>query len=80
MVGAVLDLDLGCQRSLGPLRRFNFVALAASQTGLSISFMMASKQNEFVGALVQNLEVYDHRWFGIPYLTALFSTGGHYAS
>lgn len=73
-------MDLKCTRSLGPLRRFSFVAPAAYPTGFSIGFMMASKRNEFVGKLVRNLKMYNRRWFGLPYPTVMFSTGCHYAS
>lgn len=73
-------MDLKCTRSLGPLRRFGFVAPSAHPTGFSIGFMMASKANAFVGELVRNLKIYDHHWFGLPYPTVMFSTGCHYAS
>ncbi|KAK1756420.1 hypothetical protein QBC47DRAFT_185877 [Echria macrotheca] len=78
--GVILDMDLQCRRALGPLRRFNFVAPAAHPTGFSVGFMMASKRNEFVGRLVQNLEGYNRHWLGLPYPTVMFSTGCHYAS
>lgn len=78
--GVILDMDLQCRRSLGPLRRFNFVAPAAHPTGFSVGFMMASKRNSFVGALVRNLETYNRHWLGLPYPTVMFSTGCHYAS
>jgi mannosyltransferase OCH1-like enzyme len=78
--GVVLDMDLDCRRSLGPLRRFNFTAPAAHPVGFSNGFMMASKRHPFVGELVRNLPVYNWRWFGLPYPTVMFSTGCHYAS
>ncbi|OTA01658.1 GT32 glycosyltransferase family 32 protein [Trichoderma parareesei] len=78
--GAVLDMDLKCTRALGPLRRFSFVAPEAYPAGFSIGFMMASRRNDFVGALVGNLETYNKRWLGLPYATVMFSTGCHYAS
>lgn len=78
--GVVLDFDLACKRSLGPLRRFDFVAPAAHPTGFSIGFMMASKGNEFVKNLVNNLAPYNHVWFYLPYVAVMFSTGCHYAS
>jgi len=73
-------MDLQCNRALGPLRRFDFVAPAAHPTGFSIGFMMASPRNEFVGELVHNLERYNRHWLGLPYPTVMFSTGCHYAS
>ncbi|ETS03728.1 putative glycosyl transferase [Trichoderma reesei RUT C-30] len=78
--GVVLDMDLKCTRALGPLRRFSFVAPEAYPAGFSIGFMMASRRNDFVGALVGNLETYNKRWLGLPYATVMFSTGCHYAS
>lgn len=78
--GVVLDMDLKCTRSLGPLRRFGFVAPAAHPSGFSIGFMMASEKHSFVGQLVKNLPAYDRNWLGLPYPTVMFSTGCHYAS
>ncbi|AEO68738.1 glycosyltransferase family 32 protein [Thermothielavioides terrestris NRRL 8126] len=78
--GVVLDMDLQCKRGFGPLRRFEFVAPAAHPTGFSIGFMMASKGNEYIGKLVQNLRRYNRNWLGLPYPTVMFSTGCHYAS
>ncbi|QPH09562.1 hypothetical protein C2857_000410 [Epichloe festucae Fl1] len=78
--GVVLDMDLKCKRGLGPLRRFSFVAPEAHPTGFSIGFMMASKENAFVGDIVRNLTVYNKQWLGLPYATVMFSTGCHFAS
>jgi len=78
--GVILDMDLKCKRALGPLRRFSFVAPEAHPTGFSISFMMASKHNSFVGDVVRNLTAYNKHWLGLPYPTVMFSTGGHFAS
>ncbi|KAH7308614.1 nucleotide-diphospho-sugar transferase [Stachybotrys elegans] len=78
--GIVLDMDLECKRSLGPLRRFEFLAPSAHPTGFSISFMMASRGNEFISAILQSLKMYNRRWLATPYVTVMFSTGGHFAS
>jgi inositol phosphorylceramide mannosyltransferase catalytic subunit len=78
--GVILDMDLRCTRSLGPLRRFSFVAPAAHPAGFSIGFMMASARHSFLGELVANLPVFNQWWFGLPYPTVMFSTGCHYAS
>ena len=80
LTGVILDMDLQCRRSLGPLRRFEFVAPAAHPTGFSVGFMMASQRNPFVGDLVRNLRPYNRAWLGLPYPTVMFSTGCHYAS
>ncbi len=73
-------MDLKCKRSLGPLRRFSFVAPAAHPTGFSIGFMMASKNNDFVLNVVRSLEAYNRHWLMLPYPTVMFSTGCHFAS
>lgn len=78
--GAVLDMDLRCRRSLGPLRRFDFVAAAAHPIGFSNGFMMASKNNTFIREIILNLKEYNRRWFGLAYPTVMFSTGCHFAS
>ncbi|CAM1505633.1 Fc.00g112700.m01.CDS01 [Cosmosporella sp. VM-42] len=79
--GIILDMDIQCKRALGPLRRFEFVAPAAFPTGFSVSFLMSSKHNEFIKALVDKwLKLYDRNWFWTPYATVMFSTGGHFAS
>lgn len=73
-------MDLECRRSLGPLRRFSFVAPAAHPVGFSNGMMMASKGHPFVAELLKNLPVYNWNWLGLPYATVMFSTGCHYAS
>ncbi|OAA37244.1 Glycosyltransferase, DXD sugar-binding motif protein [Metarhizium rileyi] len=78
--GAILDLDVRCRQALGPLRRFGFVAPEAHPTGFSISFLMASRHNPFVGTILDNLPAFNRRWFGLPYAAVMFSTGGHFAS
>ncbi|KAF5863349.1 hypothetical protein ETB97_010229 [Aspergillus alliaceus] len=78
--GAVLDYDLACKRSLEPLRRFEFVAPAAHPAGFSIGMMLASPNNPYVQALVNNLPEYYQVWPLLPYATVMFSTGCHYAS
>ncbi|KIN05910.1 glycosyltransferase family 32 protein, partial [Oidiodendron maius Zn] len=78
--GIVLDMDLDCRRSMGPLRRFGFVAPAAHPVGFSNGMMLASKRHPFVRELVRNLPRFNINWFGLPYATVMFSTGCHYAS
>ncbi|KAH8801405.1 putative glycosyl transferase [Xylogone sp. PMI_703] len=78
--GAVLDMDLHCRRSLGPLRRFGFTAPAAHPVGFSNGMMMAGKRHPFIEQLVSNLPIYDRNWLWLPYPTVMFSTGCHYAS
>ncbi|KAB8228371.1 glycosyltransferase family 32 protein [Aspergillus alliaceus] len=78
--GAILDLDLVCKRSLEPLRRFDFVAPAAYPAGFSIGMLLSSRNNSFVRDLIYNLPRFNRRWFLLPYVTVMFSTGCHYAS
>ncbi|KAK2612455.1 hypothetical protein QQS21_001559 [Conoideocrella luteorostrata] len=78
--GVILDLDIRCKHALGPLRRFKFVAPEAHPTGFSISFLMASRHNEFIGDILQSLSLFNRRWFMLPYAAVMFSTGGHFAS
>ncbi|KAH8809372.1 putative glycosyl transferase [Xylogone sp. PMI_703] len=78
--GAIIDMDLHCKRSLGPLRRFEFVAPAAHPVGFSNSMIMARKHHPFIEQLVSNLPEYDRSWFWLPYPTVMFSTGCHYVS
>ncbi|KKK21996.1 hypothetical protein P175DRAFT_0554903 [Aspergillus ochraceoroseus IBT 24754] len=78
--GVILDFDLACKRSLEPLRQFDFVAPAAHPTGVSIGMLLASPNNSFVKALVNNLPAFNRRWLLLPYVTVMFSTGCHYAS
>lgn len=73
-------MDLQCRRSLGPLRRFGFVAPEAHPVGVSVGFVMAERRNPFVGAVVDSLAEYNHRWLGLPYATIMFSTGCHFVS
>jgi hypothetical protein len=78
--GIFLDLDLQCLRPLDPLRRFNFVAVAANPMGISNGFLMASPQHAFLKNVVQNLPRYNINWLGLPYATVMFSTGCHFLS
>lgn len=78
--GVVLDMDLKCNRALGPLRQFEFVSPRAHPVGISNSFIMASKNNDFIRTIIDNLERYNKHWFWLPYPTVMFSTGCHYVS
>lgn len=80
LLGAILDLDLECKRSLEPLRRFDFVAPAAHPAGFSIGMMMASVHHPFLKSIIDNLPSFNRRWGLIPYATVMFSTGCHFAS
>lgn len=77
--GIFLDMDLHCRRSLGPLRRFEFVSPAAYPVGISNGFLMASARHPFIKTLVYQLPLFD-RNFVLPYATVMFSTGCMYIS
>ncbi|CAF2196253.1 unnamed protein product [Rotaria magnacalcarata] len=77
--GFFLDMDLYCRRSLGPLRRFEFVSPAAYPVGLSNGFLMVSARHPFMKLLVEQLPLFN-RNFVLPYATVMFSTGCMYIS
>jgi mannosyltransferase OCH1-like enzyme len=77
--GIFLDLDLHCRRSLGPLRRFEFISPAAYPVGISNGFLMASVHHPFIKVLVDQLPLFN-RNFLLPYATVMFSTGCMYIS
>ncbi|KAJ3158587.1 hypothetical protein HDU86_002813 [Geranomyces michiganensis] len=77
--GVYLDMDIQCRRSLDPLRRFPFLAIAAHPVGVSNSFIMAAPKTEFLLRLVQNLQLFN-RYFFSAYPTVMISTGCMYVS
>ncbi len=77
--GIFLDMDLHCRRSLGPLRRFEFISPAAYPVGISNGFIMASARHPFIKVLVDQLPLFN-RNFLLPYATVMFSTGCMYLS
>ncbi|CAF0840316.1 unnamed protein product [Rotaria sordida] len=77
--GIFLDMDLHCRRSLGPLRRFEFISSAAYPVGISNGFLMASIRHPFMKVLVDQLPLFN-RNFIFPYATVMFSTGCMYIS
>lgn len=77
--GIFLDMDLHCRRSLGPLRRFDFISPAAYPVGISNGFIMAKPRHPFIKVLVDQLPLFN-RNFILPYATVMFSTGCMYIS
>jgi mannosyltransferase OCH1-like enzyme len=77
--GIFLDLDLHCRRSLGPLRRFEFISPAAYPVGISNGFLMVAARHPFMKVLVDQLPLFNRR-FIFPYATVMFSTGCMYLS
>ncbi|CAF0813295.1 unnamed protein product [Adineta ricciae] len=77
--GIFLDMDLHCRRSLGPLRRFEFISPLADPVGISNGFLMVSARHPFFKVLVEQLPLFN-RNFILPYATVMFSTGCMYLS
>ena len=77
--GIFLDLDLHCRRSLGPLRRFEFISPSAYPVGISNGFLMVAARHPFFQVLVEQLPLFN-RNFLLPYATVMFSTGCMYIS
>lgn len=80
MSGIFLDLDLRCLRPLDPLRRFEFVSVAATPMGISNGFLMSSPRHPFLESVVKSLPWYNINWLGLPYATVMFTTGCHFLS
>ena len=82
--GIYMDLDIRCLRSLNPLAgamgTFNKTALLpATGIGLSNDFMASTPRSETMRALIEELPR-SNRFYGLPYLTVLLSTGSSFLS
>ena len=85
--GLYLDLDVSCRekkdiedlvRVMESIERQSMFPLT-NPIGVSNDVMLASKENGFFEYLIQRLRT-TNRWFGLPYLTVLFSTGPMFLS
>ena len=82
-----MDLDISCRekRDITDLVRVMEKMQAHSMfpltdpVGVSNDVMFASKRNNFSHRLIETLPE-RNRWFGLPYLTVLFSTGPMFLS
>lgn len=85
--GVYLDLDVGCRKDKDITDILRFMELMqigsilplTDPIGVSNDVMFASKGNEFFRQLIEALPD-KNRWFGLPYLTVLFSTGPMFLS
>jgi len=93
--GFYKDMDIGCSSSLEPLRQaLNTYSNEISTTthgsgvlvfpltdpiGVSNDLIVSSKDNTSLKQLISNLPKHN-RWYGLPYLTVLFSTGPMFVS
>jgi mannosyltransferase OCH1-like enzyme len=48
--------------------------------GISNGFLMISPHHPFMAFVIDNLPLYNIRWFGLPYAIVMFSTGCHFLS
>ncbi len=86
--GVYTDLDIGCHRNrhyedlIHSMKRSGAKGALFPLTapmGFSNDVMFASMNHPFLGRLIENLPK-RNRWFGLPYLTVLFSTGPMFLS
>ena len=85
--GVYLDLDVSCREKkdmtdlLHVMESMKMQSMfpLTSPIGVSNDVMFASKENTFLEYIMQRLPK-KNRWFGLPYLTVLFSTGPMFLS
>jgi len=86
--GVYTDLDIGCLgdrhyddliQSLNSSKAKGALFPLTNPMGFSNDVMFASKNHPFLGQLIDNLPK-KNRWFGLPYLTVLYSTGPMFLS
>ena len=85
--GVYLDLDIGCRankdstdlvRAMDLMKADSMFPLT-NPMGMSNDVMFASKGNVFLKELIEALPT-RNKWYGLPYLTVLFSTGPMFLS
>ena len=85
--GVYLDLDVGCRNNkdiaelIRAMEYMNVDSMfpITEPFGMSNDVMFASKENQLFKRITETLPV-KNRWFGLPYLTVLFSTGPMFLS
>ena len=85
--GVYLDLDVSCRKKKDITDLLNVMESMKMQSmfpitnpiGVSNDVMFGSKENAFLEYIIQRLQE-KNRWFGLPYLTVLFSTGPMFLS
>ncbi|CAO1613048.1 unnamed protein product [Sympodiomycopsis kandeliae] len=77
--GIYMDLDIGCNRRLDPLLRFEIVLPVTRPVGVSNDLIFAEKGHPFMDQLIHNLATFNHRYL-THYPTVMFSTGPMFVS
>lgn len=72
--GFYVDLDIGCRKSLEPLRQFRNIIPKTQPIGFSNDFMAAEKNSEWINLLIESLPKWN-RWWITSYFTVMISTG-----
>ncbi|CAO1620637.1 unnamed protein product [Parajaminaea phylloscopi] len=77
--GIYMDLDIGCNRRLDPLLRFEIILPVTRPVGVSNDLIFASKGHPFMDQVIHNLVTFNHRYL-THYPTVMFSTGPMFVS
>ncbi|EPQ26594.1 uncharacterized protein PFL1_05915 [Pseudozyma flocculosa PF-1] len=77
--GVYMDLDVGCNRRLDPLLRFEVVLPRTRPIGVSNDIMLAQKGHPFMDQVIHNLITFNHQYL-TNYPTVMFSTGPMFLS
>ena len=77
--GVYMDLDIGCQKRLDPLLRFDLILPKTIPVGVSNDLMFSVPGHSFMDLLIRSLNKFNHRFF-THYATVMFSTGPMFVS
>lgn len=74
-----MDLDIGCQKRLDSLLRFDLILPKTIPVGVSNDLMFSVPGHSFMELLIRSLNKFNHRFF-THYATVMFSTGPMFVS
>lgn len=77
--GVYMDLDIGCNRRLDPLLRFEVILPVTRPVGISNDLIFSAKGHPFMDQVIHNLVTFNHRYL-THYPTVMFSTGPMFVS
>lgn len=77
--GVYMDLDIGCQKRLDSLLRFDLILPKTIPVGVSNDLMFSVPGHSFMDLLIRSLNKFNHRFF-THYATVMFSTGPMFVS
>lgn len=77
--GVYMDLDIGCQKRLDSLLRFDLILPKTIPVGVSNDLMFSVPGHAFMDMLIRSLSKFNHR-FLTHYATVMFSTGPMFVS